>query len=461
MVESFGVNQKVSTEPTQHQSGVVSNDYSSTEPTQHQSLHQAYAANQVTHTVVRVAQGEAQTVGSDVDGQTALGKLRYAFGRSRDGYAEVMVRDQSVVRDLSAALTSVAENGELAPSVGSRLQGHNAGYAFDLQIPLGSHADGPAKTTALYRHLTSYATQSVQGPASGISTSYFNDRDRIEDNTLELARAFGKTSLELKYGLRTEGLDTFDPSLACNTKEQSHYVRPLLAASGTGNGEAAAALATTVHGLTQTQRSIALRLVYDPSEQLHYIVAAYDSTFSIFGRSFDPRLGIVWTPSARTAIRASAGTTFQSPQLTALYVPSTLPAPDANGHISIGNAHLQADHATEYDLGFEELLAGKRHPARLSADFYRTNLRTPSQRLLPAATCPPGEPNLACASIQSTSETRCIAVPNSDSSVRLTAEPRCGLGMASIAHIRSTRLRRCKTARSWRTSSFLAFRCTS
>jgi len=75
-----------------------------------------------------------------------------------------------------------------------------------------------------------------------------------------------------------------------------------------------------------------------------------------------------------------------------------LPAPDANGRISIGNAHLQADHATEYDLGFEELLAGKRHPARLSADFYRTNLRTPSQRLLPAATCPPGEPNLACAS---------------------------------------------------------------
>jgi hypothetical protein len=254
------------------------------------SLHQAYAANQVTHAVVRDAQGEAQTVGSDVDGQTALAKLRYAFGRSRDGYAEVMVRDQSVVRDLSAALTSVAENGELAPSVGSRLQGHNAGYAFDLQIPLGSHADGPAKTTALYRHLTSYATQSIQGPASGISTSYFNDRDRIEDNTLELARAFGKANLALKYGLRTEGLDTFDPSLAGNTKEQSHYVRPLLAASGTGNGEAAAALATTVHGLTQTQCSIALRLVYDPSEQLHYTVAAYDSTFSIFGRSFDPRL---------------------------------------------------------------------------------------------------------------------------------------------------------------------------
>lgn len=363
------------------------------------SLHQAHAANQVTHAVVTNAQGESQTVGSDVDGQTALGKLRYAFGRSRDGYAEVVARDQSVVRDLSAALTSVAGNGEHTPSVGSRLQGHNAGYAFDIQIPLGSHSiDESAKTTALYRHLTSYATQSVQGPATGISTSYFNDRDRIEDNTLELDRAFGKASFALKYGLRTERLDTFNPSLAGNTKEQNHRVRPLLAASVRKNGEAVAALATTVHGLAQTQRSVALRLVYDPSEQLHYAVAAYDSSFSTFGHSFDPRLGIVWTPSARTAIRASAGTTFQSPQLTALYVPSTLPAPDANGRISIGNAHLRADHATEYDLGFEELLGGKRHPVHLNADFYRTNLRTPSQRLIPVATCPPGEPNLSCAS---------------------------------------------------------------
>jgi hypothetical protein len=170
-----------------------------------------------------------------------------------------------------------------------RAAGHNAGYAFDLQIPLGSHADGPAKTTALYRHLTSYATQSIQGPASGISTSYFNDRDRIEDNTLELARAFGKANLALKYGLRTEGLDTFDPSLAGNTKEQSHYVRPLLAASGTGT---AGRCCTCDDGTRTYANAMLYRLTprVRSSEQLHYTVAAYDSTFSIFGRSFDPRL---------------------------------------------------------------------------------------------------------------------------------------------------------------------------
>ena len=363
------------------------------------SLHQANAANQTTRTAITDTAGETNHVGSDVDGQTALAKLRYSFGRALDSYAEITVRDQSVIRDLSAALTSITPGGGYASSIGSRLLGQNAGYGFDLQVPLGAHgSDGIARTTALYRHLTAYAAQSVEGPASGTSTSYFDDRDRLADDTLEIDHTFERGSIALKYRLRSEALDTFDPTLATNITEQSHRFVPLAV---TRNLDAAASAATptsTTVSEAQTQHSLALRLQFDPSQRLHYTVAAYDSHFSTFGHSFDPRVGLVYTPDARTAIRASAGTTFQAPQLTALYVPANLPQPDANGHISIGNPHLREDHATEYDLGFEKIVGPSGHAVRLSADFYRTNLRTPSQRLLAASTCAADASSLACAS---------------------------------------------------------------
>lgn len=357
------------------------------------SLHQANSANDVSHATVNDAQGQAFTVGSDVDSQTALGKVRYAFGGDGGGYGEVTIRDQSVVRDLSGALTSLVAPGTYASSPNSRLLGHNAGYGLDVELPLAfDRSTGIASTTAIVRHLTSYATQSVEGRASGSSPTYFNDRDTIADDTLELDRTFAKGSVAVKFRLRSERLDTFDPSLAGAITEQS-LRRSVLRESL--DYTTAATPSTTVSGLAQTQRSAAIRFAYDPSARLHYTAAAYYSDFSIFGRSLDPRVGIVWTPSAATAVRASLGTTFQSPQLTELSVPATLPAPDANGRISIGNPNLKADHATEFDLGFDQLIGRK---TRLAADVYRTNLRTPAQRFLPAATCAPNVPDLSCAS---------------------------------------------------------------
>ncbi len=365
------------------------------------SLHQTSTANTVSQTRVTDAAGETERVGSDVDAETSLAKIRYAFGHAGESYAQVTVRDQSVVRDLSAALTSLAGDGTFVPSIGSRLLGHNAGYGFDLQVPLGAQRpDGTSTTTALFRHLTSFATQSVQGAASGTSTSYFDDRDRIGDDTLEIDRTMGAANLAVKYRLRTEHLTTFDPTLATNVVEQGFRMRPLasqrrfddVATNGAG-------VATSRNvDLAQTQASLAVRLGYEPTPQLHYTLAAYQSDFSIFGHSFDPRASVVWTPDTRTSLRASIGTTFQSPQLTELYVPAALPAPDANGHISIGNAALRADHATEYDIGFERLIGARRSDTRLGADLYRTNLRAPAQRLVPVATCAAGQPSLACAS---------------------------------------------------------------
>ncbi len=369
------------------------------------SLHTANTANGVSKTTVTNRDGDPATVGSDVDSASALAKIRYAFGRARGAYAQLTVRDQSSSRDLSAALTSLVAPGTYATSVGSRLLGHNAGYGFDLQLPLDAdRATGAPRTVAIFRHLTSYVTQSVDGPASGTATAFFNDRDRIDDDTLEIDRTSAHASIALKYRVRGERLDTFDPTLATNVTDHAVGVRPLGIARSFGPHTSAAvtttdeATSTTVSGLAQRQDSLAVRLSYEPTSLVHYTVAAYQSAFSTFGHSFDPRVGVAYTPSTRTSIHASAGTTFQAPQLTALYVPSTLPAPDANGHVNIGNPHLRADHATEYGLGFEQMLGGRAHTTRLSADVYRTNLRTPAQRLVPTATCVAGAPSLACAS---------------------------------------------------------------
>ncbi len=365
------------------------------------SLHQTSTANTVSQARVTDAAGESERVGSDVDAQTSLAKVRYAFGRADDSYAQVTVRDQSVVRDLSAALTSRTADGTFVPSTGSKLLGHNAGYGFDLAVPLGAHrADGAATTTALFRHLTSFASQAVQGAASGTTTSYFDDRNRIGDDTLEIDRNMGATNLAVKYRLRTERLTTFDPTLASNVVEQGIRMRPLATQrrfDGTATNGTGSASSRSVN-LAQTQASLAVRLAYEPTPQLHYTLAAYESDFSTFGHSFDPRAGVVWTPDARTSLRASVGTTFQAPQLTELFVPAALPAPDANGHVSIGNAALKADHATEYDVGFERVIGDRHSDARLGADFYRTNLRAPAQRLVPTTTCPADQPSLACAS---------------------------------------------------------------
>ena len=86
--------------------------------------------------------------------------------------------------------------------------------------------------------------------------------------------------------------------------------------------------------LAQTERSAVLRYNGDPTSHIHYSVAAYDSDFSTFGHSFDPRAGFVWTPTGNTAVRASVGTTFQTPQLSELLVP---PAAD---RVPIGGDRL-------------------------------------------------------------------------------------------------------------------------
>jgi outer membrane cobalamin receptor len=368
------------------------------------SLHRTTTQGEVNDQQIVTKAGDVATVGSAVNGSTGLAKLHYSFGRG-DGYVTLTVRDQSQFRDLSAALTT-----NLGPAVdstggnvfnsfaGSSLLAHYAGYGLDVHVPLGApDSDGIARTTALFRHLTSNADQSVFGPAAGTSPYLYNDRDQIGDDTLEFDHVLTKGTLSVKFGLRTENLDTQQVSAA--TQEQSVGRRVFDASTGPAP---AAGGPQPVSGLGQTQRSAVVRYAFDPTARLYYTLAVYYSDFSSFGTSLDPRAGFVWTPTARSALRTSVGTTFQAPQLSAQYVPPVLPPRDSSGFINIGNPHLKADHATDFDLGFEQIVGGS-NSTRASVDLYRTNLRTPSQRFLPSINCVqsstnPHPPVVACES---------------------------------------------------------------
>jgi outer membrane receptor protein involved in Fe transport len=357
------------------------------------SLHRTTSQGEVNGVSILADTGDSDVVGSAVDGSTGLLKLDYDLGRP-GGAVELSVRDQSEYRDLSAALTTV-DPPSPGPTLynsfaGSALAAHNGAYGLDVQMPLGrADAQGQFPVTALFSHQTALADQSVAGPASSTTPYLFNTRDFLTDDSLQFDRTFGTGTFSIKFDLRNEVLNT--QTLIAGTPDQSHG-RKLLGTLDAPSGPQSLPI------LTQTQRSAVVRYAFDPTAKLHYSTAVYMSDFSSFGSSVDPRVGVVWTPTAQTALRGSLGTTFQSPQLPELYVPSVLPPPDSSGFINIGNPNLKADHATDYDVGIGHIVSSA-DQTRFDLDLYQTNLRTPSERFIPATTClPPNPPTPACES---------------------------------------------------------------
>ena len=360
------------------------------------SLHRTTTAGETNETVFDASAGGAAQVGSALDASTALGKVRYAFGRGGDGYAELSFRTQSQFRDLSAGLSSVPAPGSATPPPGSTLpvvdglegtalQAHNAGYGIDVRVPLGApNADGLVPTSLLYRHYTSLVSQSVTGPGAQTSPYLYDDRDLVDDETLEISRQFSNANLTLQYDVRNENLQTDFLSGVVNDQSIARRVVPFDVARVTLADDAAAAVgpAVTTLGLGQTQRAAVLRYTYDADAKLHLTAAGYYSDYSTFGTSLDPRFGVTYAPDARSIVRFSLGSTFQAPQLPELYVPPVLPQA-VGGYVSVGNPNLKPDHATEYSLGVEHLFETGPHRTDLSVDFYRVNLRTPASIYLP------------------------------------------------------------------------------
>jgi outer membrane receptor protein involved in Fe transport len=379
------------------------------------SLHRTTSAGETNEPIFDVNSGALAQVGSSDVGSTALAKLRYAFGSTGDGYAEFSFHDQSQVRDLSAALTSVpSANGEedddvairhrldtdtdpnpngylsLDGAEGTALASHNAGYGLDVHVPLGAPgASGVAATRLLFRHYSSLVSESVTGPGDDtffVSPYLFSNTDQIDDETLELDHAFSNSSLTLQYGVRNETLSTDyvpgvlnEQSIARRSAQSIDRLAPLDDDDSSNGG-------LTTIPLTQTQRSAVVRYTYDPTARLHLTAATYYSNYSIFGTSWDPRFGLTFDPDARTVVRGSVGTTYQSPQLPELYVPPSLP-PLVDGIISIGNPNLKPDRATEYGLGIEHVFDAGPQRTDVSLDLYRVNLRQPATPYVPPGNC--------------------------------------------------------------------------
>lgn len=379
------------------------------------SLHGASSDGSVNRTIVAPAPGSGsssssdaesasgqfpQSVGSTSSGETALAKLRYRLGGPNGyGYIQFDYRDQVETKDESALLTNYTPAGfnggggddfvshdplasSDAPSsgvyqsfAGTTLAAHQANYGFDAQVPLGGELLNGAPATLLqFSHLTTLASQSVSGPGAQTLPYLYNQRDVLGDDWLQVDHHFSAGTLSFKYDLGTEALDT-------------NYVQGQITAEierfdplSMQVADVAAPPVETIP-ISQTKRSAVLRWDGEASSRIHYAVAEYYSDFSTFGTSFDPRAGIVWTPDGNTALRATVGTTFQIPQLTELVVVPAADLVPIGGVVYNGNANLQPDRATEYTVGAERIIGSGGHALHLSADFYLTSLRGPSNQL--------------------------------------------------------------------------------
>jgi outer membrane receptor protein involved in Fe transport len=360
------------------------------------SFHRYDSAGQLDNTPFpNTSDGNGVSTGSSPIGNTMtasslLGNLRYQFGNG--GFVGVSFHNQVVYRDLSAVLSSTCDPGDCAvansglPNTtelynnasGSSISSNNDAYGLDLSMPLAHATDGSPLLTAIFRHQTSLVTQDVNGLAAGSSPYLYNDRDLIADDTLELDRALPKGTLALKFAITDEDLVTdnipgviYADAIARAPAPDAlmrYGVGPLDSVT-TGNPSA------TIQMLGQTQRWVGLSYEDDPTAKWHYSLATYYSDYSSFGHSFDPRLGIVWTPNSATTLRGSIGNTFQSPQLPTFIVPGpNQPIPVLNGVASIGNPNATAERATSMNVGIEHLFDVDGRALHASLDVYRTNL---------------------------------------------------------------------------------------
>jgi len=358
------------------------------------SLHNVDSAGSVNQTILAPPPGVAppannqtlQSVGSDLRGDSILTKLRYQLGNADDyGYIQIDFRNQSSTKDESALLTNYtppgfsggggdaspfdqAASGGYQSFAGTVLGAHQANYGLDAQVSLGDERINGAPATLLqFSHLTTLASQSVSGPGAQTQQYLYNQRDLLGDDWLEIDHHFTSGMLSFKYDLGTETLGT-------------NYVQGQVVAGAVPVG---APQVPPVQELTigQTERSAVLRYNGDPTSNIHYSVAAYESNYSTFGTSFDPRAGFVWTPTSNTAVRASVGTTFQAPQLSELVVPPPSERVPIGGVVFIGNPNLLPDRATDYDLGMDQIFGTARRPLRFTVDLYQSNLRSPAAQL--------------------------------------------------------------------------------
>ena len=380
------------------------------------SLHGTTSMGSINQTVLAPTPGTGpsrhhlyeQLVGSHSGSSSQLAKLRYQIGGpSGFGYVQVSYRGQSVIKDDSALLTNYTppgfsgggedddlRTGALRPFdrpppggyqsfSGTTLGAVQANYGVDAQLPLTARLiDGAPATLLQFSHLSSINSQSVNGPGAQAQPYLYNQRDSLADDWLQIVQRFPSGTLTLKADLGTESLGT--DFIANQVTAEGVSIPPVRSAQPLFVPHDDDEAPLLYENVAQTQRSIVLRYEGDPSSHIHYALAAYYSNYSTFGTSFDPRVGFVWTPTGSTAVRASVGTTFQTPQLSELIVPPVGDRVPVGGITYVGNPNLKPDFATDFDLGGDQLFGSSAQPWRLSVDLYQTNLRSPANQLFPA-----------------------------------------------------------------------------
>ncbi len=309
------------------------------------SIHHYYSAGAVNDYLVSyepdpTLPATAQTtVGSAINATSTLGKLRYSFG-SAGGFVEATYWNTVAYRDLSAPLSFPSDpqnfsQGSLFTAFpGASASSLSPAYSLDLQLPLGDRgASGIAPSGLTVRHMTSTLDQSTPNVPPGYNPYLLDDRDVLYDNSAEWDRSLANSTLSLFADFRREQL-TLPPS---------------------------APFASGVLDQSQNQASYAGRYEWDPTSHLHYSGVVYLSEYSTFGSSTDPRLAVVWTPSADSMMRASFGTGFRSPLLTEKAI----------------NPTLTAEHTSEFELGYQHRFGGAQLAPTIEVDAYHTNLHDP------------------------------------------------------------------------------------
>jgi hypothetical protein len=309
------------------------------------SFHHYYSAGAVNDYLVTYQPDPAlpataqTTVGSAINATSMLGKLRYSFGLG-DGFVEASYRNTDAYRDLSAALsfpndpTQAFQGASFTAFPGASASSISPAWTLDAQVPIGARGpSGIAAATLTARHLTNILDQTANNITPGSNPYLLSDRDVLEDNAAEYDQNLSNSVLSLLFDVRTE-----------------HLTLPPEAPFAPGELDS-----------SQTQRSYAARYEWDPTVHLHYSGVLYLSNYSTFGISTDPRLAVVWTPSADSVIRASFGTSFRSPLLTELAI----------------NPDLTAEHTSSYELGYQHRFGAQRLAPTAEVDAYYTSLRDP------------------------------------------------------------------------------------
>ena len=302
-------------------------------------------------------------LGSWLNAASGLSNFTYTFSPRADIHVRYLTIQNT--RDESAAQNSPATddviqayiNGQMASGapvvagpyfVGggpqTAAQNLQAGLA-DMRLPVGAG-------TLSVSYAGSSSGLANQGAAE---TPYdFSNVDRIGTAAAQFEQNFGSTTLTLGDSVRSESLSS--PDQFTSTLNERSY-----AAFG--------------------------RLELDGAPHLHIGAAVYDTRYSTFGTSIDWRLGATYRLKSGGVARFAVGTGFRAPLLAERFaLPNSLLVPDQNCVAANGNPNLQAEHVTEYELGYGQAV-GSASTADLT--LYRTNLRSPIENFYPlGTTCP-------------------------------------------------------------------------